>query len=188
MGLLDAVHSLQAGLDYHLSRQNLLTANLAHIDTPNFKPLDLARGEGNFASALHVAMEATDPAHFGASASAPTDEHFQVISDPSAAAGYDGNGVNVDREAPKADDSTDQLIERFADDDPFSADEEERRVWSRFRPTDVVRVDGDDVVVQPGELEHGLVRPFSNLRARSRAVMARAVKRASHHGSSRRRS
>jgi flagellar basal-body rod protein FlgB len=101
MGLLDAVHSLQAGLDYHLSRQNLLTANLAHIDTPNFKPLDLARGEGNFASALHVAMEATDPAHFGASASAPTDEHFQVISDPSAAAGYDGNGVNVDREASK---------------------------------------------------------------------------------------
>src|ERR1019366_3913351 len=84
--------------------------------------------------------------------------------------------------SPKADDSTDQLIERFADDDPFSADEEERRVWSRFRPTDVVRVDGDDVVVQPGELEHGLVRPFSNLRARSRAVMARAVKRASHHG------
>jgi flagellar basal-body rod protein FlgB len=101
MGLLDAVHSLQAGLDYHLSRQNLLTANLAHIDTPNFKPLDLSRGEGEFASALHVAMEATDPAHFGASASTPTQEHFQVISDPNAAAGSDGNGVNVDREAAK---------------------------------------------------------------------------------------
>jgi flagellar basal-body rod protein FlgB len=101
MGLLDAVHSLQAGLDYHLSRQNLLTANLAHIDTPNFKPLDLEEA-GGFQSALHVAMQATDPAHFGASATgdAPA-EQFRVVADPGASVGSDGNGVNVDREASK---------------------------------------------------------------------------------------
>jgi flagellar basal-body rod protein FlgB len=101
MGLLDAVHSLQAGLDYHLSRQNLLTANLAHIDTPNFRPLDLEQG-GTFTSALHVAMNATDPAHFGSTGKddGPS-EQFRVIADSGASVGSDGNGVNVDREASK---------------------------------------------------------------------------------------
>jgi len=102
MGLLDAVHSLQAGLDYHLARQNLLTANLAQIDTPNFRPLDLTRGGTNFSSAMHVALEATDPAHFGQAATGDSlHENFQVVPDPSASVGSDGNGVNVDREAAK---------------------------------------------------------------------------------------
>jgi flagellar basal-body rod protein FlgB len=101
MGLLDSVNRIQAALDYHLSRQNLLTANLAHVDTPNFKPLDLARG-ASFESSLHVALQATDPAHFGAAAGGgERHEQFRVIKDPGAALGYDGNGVNVDREASK---------------------------------------------------------------------------------------
>jgi flagellar basal-body rod protein FlgB len=100
MGLLDSVERLQAGLDYHLSRQNLLTANLAHIDTPNFKPLDLTRGTG-FDATLRVALQATDPAHFGVGTAEKPGENFRVIQDPGAAAGYDGNGVNVDREAAK---------------------------------------------------------------------------------------
>ena len=101
MGLLDSVNRIHAALDYHLSRQNLLTANLAHVDTPNFKPLDLARGT-SFESSLHVALQATDPAHFGASgAGSQGNEPFRVIKDPGAAVGLDGNGVNVDREASK---------------------------------------------------------------------------------------
>ena len=101
MGLLDAVHALQAGLDYHLARQNLLTANLTHIDTPNYKPVDLERG-GDFTKVLHVALESTNPAHFGTSAGAsPVDHDFRVVAAPGAAVGLDGNGVNVDREAAK---------------------------------------------------------------------------------------
>ena len=101
MGLLDSVHRIQAALDYHLSRQNLLTANLAHVDTPNFRPLDLARGAG-FESSLHVALNATNPGHIGTNgADGQKHEQFRVMLDPSASVGYDGNGVNVDREASK---------------------------------------------------------------------------------------
>src|ERR1700686_2252595 len=60
MSLFDAVAKLQSGLDYHLARANLLTANLAQVDTPNYKPVDLDRG-GGFQAALHVAMESTNP-------------------------------------------------------------------------------------------------------------------------------
>jgi flagellar basal-body rod protein FlgB len=101
MGLLDSVVRLQAGLDYHLARANLLTANLTQVDTPNYRPVDLAR-TGDFQSTLHVAMESTNPAHFGAASGASASkESFQVMPDPGASRGLDGNGVNVDREAAK---------------------------------------------------------------------------------------
>jgi flagellar basal-body rod protein FlgB len=101
MGLLDSVTQLQTGLDYHLARQNVLTANLTHVDTPDYKPMDVERA-GGFAATLHVAMTATDAAHLGATAlGSGRGEQFKVVSDPGAAVGYDGNGVNVDREAAK---------------------------------------------------------------------------------------
>jgi flagellar basal-body rod protein FlgB len=101
MGLLDSVDRLHAGLDYHLARQNLLTANLTQVDTPNYRPVDLQRG-ADFKSALHVALESTNPEHFGGpTGGTGQKEVFRVVEDPGAAAGYDGNGVNVDREAAK---------------------------------------------------------------------------------------
>ncbi len=103
MGLLDSVERLHTGLDYHLSRANLLTANLGHVDTPNYKPVDLTRG-ADFSKALHVEMQATQAGHMASSRSAtssPTGETFHVVTDPGAAAGADGNGVNIDREAAK---------------------------------------------------------------------------------------
>jgi flagellar basal-body rod protein FlgB len=100
MSLLDAITHLQASLDYHMERANLLTANLTHVDTPNYQPLDLERG-GDFHSALHVAILATDPGHIGSSpGEASAAGAFRVVQDP-AAVGADGNGVNVDREAAK---------------------------------------------------------------------------------------
>jgi flagellar basal-body rod protein FlgB len=101
MGLLDAVNALHAGLDYHLSRQNLLVSNLTHVDTPNYKPVDLQRAEGPFASSLHVALVATDPSHFGAASGSAEKEPYRVVQDPGATVGADGNGVSVDREAAK---------------------------------------------------------------------------------------
>ncbi len=102
MGLLDSVERLHTGLDYHLSRANLLTANLGHVDTPNYKPVDLQRG-ADFEKALHVEMKATEAGHMtgSQSASSATGETFHVITDPTAAAGADGNGVNIDRESAK---------------------------------------------------------------------------------------
>lgn len=103
MALIDSVEHLRGALDYHLSRHNLLASNLAHIDTPGYKPVDLERG-GTFAGALHVALEATQPGHLSSSAtaSAPGGGAVgRVVEDKGAAGGGDNNGVDLDREAVK---------------------------------------------------------------------------------------
>jgi flagellar basal-body rod protein FlgB len=106
MALIDSVEHLRGALDYHLARHNLLASNLAHIDTPGYRPVDLAReNSGSFAGALHVALAATEPGHIGAPSGVASAYH--VVADPGAAAGGDNNGVDLDREAVKI--STNQV-------------------------------------------------------------------------------
>jgi flagellar basal-body rod protein FlgB len=100
MRILDSVEHLRAGMDYHLARQNLLTANLAHIDTPGFRPMDLQRA-GAFEGALQTELAATQPGHIS-QPHAGSGEAWQVIEGSAGQAnGLDGNGVSVDREAVK---------------------------------------------------------------------------------------
>jgi flagellar basal-body rod protein FlgB len=100
MRILDSVEHLRASLDYHLARHNLLTANLAHVDTPGFKPLDLQRA-GSFEGALQSALATTQPGHIS-TPHASSGQGFRIVEDASAkAAGPDGNGVSLDREAVK---------------------------------------------------------------------------------------
>jgi flagellar basal-body rod protein FlgB len=106
MRILGTVEQLNASLDYHLARHNLLTANLAHADTPGYRPLDLQR-TGSFDAAMHVALAATEPGHIAPSQARASGETFHVVTDPTAASGTDGNGVSLDREAVKI--ATNQL-------------------------------------------------------------------------------
>jgi flagellar basal-body rod protein FlgB len=107
MRILATVEQLHAGLDYHLARHNLLTANLSHVDTPGFRPLDLRRS-ASFEGALHTALQTTDPGHISAPHASSSGETWQVIKDASAqASGADGNAVSLDREAVKI--ATNQL-------------------------------------------------------------------------------
>jgi flagellar basal-body rod protein FlgB len=104
MAILDAVEHLRAALDYHLARHNVLAANLAHMDTPGFRPLDLQRT--NFEGSLQAAMLETAPGHVQGAAAAPTPWH--VVEDTTVqATGSDGNAVSIDREAVKI--ATNQL-------------------------------------------------------------------------------
>ena len=107
MSLLDGVERLRGTLDYHLARHNLLTANLAQVDTPGYKPQDLKRPAA-FGEVLQTELTATAPGHFGTPAGAlasATDaspsSQFEVVTDTSEAAGPDGNAVSLDREAVK---------------------------------------------------------------------------------------
>ncbi|HEX7664935.1 MAG TPA: flagellar basal body rod protein FlgB [Polyangiaceae bacterium] len=97
MALLDGIDRLHQALDYHLQRQNLLVANLSHVDTPGYKPLDLERG-ASFHGQLQQALATTEAGHMGG---AESGSHFKVVEDPGASPGLDGNGVSVDREAVK---------------------------------------------------------------------------------------
>jgi flagellar basal-body rod protein FlgB len=98
--LFSSVAPLSYALDFHLERHNLLAANIANVDTPRYKPADLARlGEPGFDSAMQLAMARTDPAHLSAGADDPL--VGRVFQDLSAGGGADGNFVSLDRESGK---------------------------------------------------------------------------------------
>jgi flagellar basal-body rod protein FlgB len=101
--LFSRIAPLHSSLDYHLSRHNVLASNIAHVDTPGYRPNDLARVEeaGAFASALGVAMERTNEAHLGVGGAGELADAGRVFQDLSAGAGNDGNYVSLDREAAK---------------------------------------------------------------------------------------
>jgi flagellar basal-body rod protein FlgB len=111
MGLFDGVQQLQTGMDFHLARHNLITANLAHIDTPGWRPRDLARApqaaeNPSFQGALNLEMARTHERHIAVTDNAVAlsrdgAERFTVIEDSGAASGLDGNRVSIDREAVK---------------------------------------------------------------------------------------
>jgi flagellar basal-body rod protein FlgB len=81
-------------------------SNLAQADTPEYRPVDLARSD--FDGTLNVALAAPNPGHLGGATFGGGEEAgFHVIKDMSAKAGADGNAVDLDREAVKI--STNQI-------------------------------------------------------------------------------
>ena len=96
MSLFDGVARLRASLDYHLARHNLLTANLAHVDTPGYRPVDLERTP--FRTSLDAELQTAQTAEASA---AHQSRQYRVIDDPTASPGLDGNGVSLDRAAVK---------------------------------------------------------------------------------------
>jgi len=96
--IIGTISPLTQAMDFHLSRQNLLTANLAHVDTPGFRARELYRVDSGFEGTLEVVMQATDERHIAGSGSAA---EWKVDVDPNAPVGPNGNSVDLDREAVK---------------------------------------------------------------------------------------
>lgn len=94
MSILSSVEQLHAGLDYHMARHNVLVSNLAQAETPNYKPVDLARS--GFEEQLR--MMTTADGHL---ASAGASSYGTLVTSPVGRVGTDGNGVDIDREAVK---------------------------------------------------------------------------------------
>lgn len=91
---------LNYALDYHMERHNVLASNVANVDTPGYRPKDLARvSDVSFQEVLGVAMSRTDSGHLvGGSGGVAVGRPF---TDPTAGGGADGNYVSLDREAGK---------------------------------------------------------------------------------------
>lgn len=97
-----SINPLHAALDYHLERHTVLSSNIAHVDTPGYRPADLARAEqAGFGSVLGVAMAKTAEGHLPAPNGGAASLGGRVFHDLSAGAGDDGNYVSLDREAAK---------------------------------------------------------------------------------------
>ena len=78
-----SLETLQAALTYHRERHTVLAGNVANLDTPGYRPLDLSR-----------------PTSPGGSDSAQVITSFD---DGGAFQGPDGNAVSLERELAKID-------------------------------------------------------------------------------------
>ena len=56
MSILGSINPLRSALDYHLGRHNILTSNLANVDTPGYRAKDLKRASP-FDNVLHTQMK-----------------------------------------------------------------------------------------------------------------------------------
>ena len=93
---LTTIDTLQAALTYHRERHTVLAGNIANLDTPGYKPLDLTRSEGTGTTTLAV----TEPGHI---ASVETPDTVTSFDDSGTTQGADGNAVSLERELSKID-------------------------------------------------------------------------------------
>ena len=93
--------TIERNLDYRLERANVISANLANVDTPGYTPVELdfhnqlgqvLRGE------LPVTAAKTHYTHIGPPAAQP---RADVTFDYTATPDEDGNSVDLDREMAK---------------------------------------------------------------------------------------
>lgn len=107
---------IDQALNLRFKRQQLLVANIANVDTPNYQPVDLA-----FEAALKAAVVADDTADMGATGFRRTDamhlsSHIDVHSKSAEVLvrtdvtnSLDGNGVDLDKEMARITDNSAQF-------------------------------------------------------------------------------
>lgn len=97
--LFSTVAMAHRALDYHARRQNILASNLANVDTPGFRALEIVRrpGEDSFGK---LALARTRSDHLRRlDAKGVAGE--EILEDPTATVGIDGNAVALEREMAK---------------------------------------------------------------------------------------
>jgi flagellar basal-body rod protein FlgB len=93
---LKTVDALSSAMTFHRERHTVLAGNIANLDTPGFRPLDLARATATDPSA----MATTAAGHIAPPAVAETTSTFE---DGGQTQGADGNAVSLERELGKID-------------------------------------------------------------------------------------
>lgn len=100
--MVDLFRNVEIGhraLDYHLERHNVLAGNVANVDTPGFRPLELTRPTET-ATGMHTSVARTDAGHLvGSHASAHV--AFEVGQEQVVNAGNDENAVSLEHELAK---------------------------------------------------------------------------------------
>lgn len=84
-------------LDFHAARHGVLASNIANVETPGYRPMDVS-----FDAHLRQAGEAltrTDPRHLAADGAGSFE--MELFEDTSVAPGNDGNAVSMEREMAK---------------------------------------------------------------------------------------
>jgi flagellar basal-body rod protein FlgB len=87
-------------LDYHLERANVLSGNVANIDTPGYRPRELVQpAERRAATRLPLAV--TSPEHVTSPRAVGASGAAEVIEEGVANPGNDENAVSLEHELAK---------------------------------------------------------------------------------------
>ncbi len=97
--MYDAVNRMQEAMTFHRNRHSVVAGNVANLDTPGYKPLDLERLPANASLNAHQ-MTRTDKGHIAAPG---VSGNTRSIVDDNGMASADGNSVNLEREMAKID-------------------------------------------------------------------------------------
>jgi flagellar basal-body rod protein FlgB len=99
--MVDLFRTVEIGhrtLDYQLERHNVLAGNVANVDTPGFRPLELTRTLETATAGASLAR--TDAAHLAGPGNA-LGGTYEVSPDAVVNAGNDENAVSLEHELAK---------------------------------------------------------------------------------------
>jgi flagellar basal-body rod protein FlgB len=96
--IFDRIGTMEAALDYHMARQNAISANIANVDTPGYAPRELVRPEldTDFAGLFELAR--TDARHMSVNGDTPSADSFDVVHERVVVPGNDKNYVSLEHE------------------------------------------------------------------------------------------
>lgn len=95
--LFESVEPLAFALDYHTTRHNLITSNIANVDTPGYRPREVTFENEleRLGGTMH--LQETEEGHFSRP-DAPGPGAMQVYEETWASPGADGNFVRLEHE------------------------------------------------------------------------------------------
>ncbi len=99
--MVDLFRTVEIGhrtLDYQLERHNVLAGNVANVDTPGFRPLELTRPVES-ANGPTATLLRTDSAHLGGTTT--SGGAFEISEEAVVRPGSDENAVSLEHELAK---------------------------------------------------------------------------------------
>lgn len=100
MNLFASIELGHRALDYHLERHNVLAGNVANVDTPGFRPLELTRPEDRPVEEPVLPMRTTNTHHLSTLDEVQSTA-FAIGQERVVNAGNDENAVSLERELAK---------------------------------------------------------------------------------------
>jgi flagellar basal-body rod protein FlgB len=105
----DTIANLTRSLDLRSIQHKALAANIANMDTPNYKAVELEVAENmkkNKGSVPGLRLARTHSAHIHLSRHRTDNVHFETVPAPSVSLRGDGNTVDIDRTMGKLAENT----------------------------------------------------------------------------------
>ncbi|MCP4676915.1 MAG: flagellar basal body rod protein FlgB [Deltaproteobacteria bacterium] len=95
--IFGGIGELTRALDFHMNRQNMISANIANVDTPGYAPRELSRSDNAGGASFSLTLATTDTKHIHAAGSG-SESGVQVFEEHDVVPGNDLNYVSLDKE------------------------------------------------------------------------------------------